>query len=205
MSEKKLLKLNVGCYTVMFKDWLNIDVINDIRLYAYAGVNRLSFVSMDVTSGMLFDDNSIDLIFCSHMIEHLTYREAEAFLKECHRIMKPGACMRIGVPDLEIFVRLYQEDLLSKVIDPINEPSRRFAKYEVERFWEVLFADHKSLYDFRTLSLLAEGSGFPVITKCTFGEGHPIITSECQDQFKDISLYVEIFKGEPNGPKNSMG
>ena len=46
-----------------------------------------------------FEDNSIEEIRASHIIEHL--KEPLDFLKECYRIMKPGAIIVIRVPHMD--------------------------------------------------------------------------------------------------------
>lgn len=46
-----------------------------------------------------FDDDSVDKIIASHIIEHL--KEPKKFVGECHRIMKPGARIIISTPHCE--------------------------------------------------------------------------------------------------------
>lgn len=43
-----------------------------------------------------FEDDSVDEIWCSHVVEHVP--DLIAFLNECHRIMKKGAVMTIHAP-----------------------------------------------------------------------------------------------------------
>jgi len=55
-----------------------------------------------------FDDNCIDEVYASHIIEHLSYQEElPKALGHFYRILKPGGTLRISVPDLTILCRLY--------------------------------------------------------------------------------------------------
>ena len=47
------------------------------------------------------DTSSVDLIYCSHTIEHLEEAKAINFLKECSRILKSGGVMRLSIPHTE--------------------------------------------------------------------------------------------------------
>lgn len=49
-----------------------------------------------------FSENSVELLFSSHFIEHLNIGEAEHLLKEAFRILKPGGKFRIICPDIEL-------------------------------------------------------------------------------------------------------
>ena len=46
-----------------------------------------------------FTDNSFDLIYCSHVLEHIPWYETEKVLKELNRILKPGGALEVWVPD----------------------------------------------------------------------------------------------------------
>jgi predicted SAM-dependent methyltransferase len=48
-----------------------------------------------------YEDNSVDEIRASHVLEHFTFREARDVLAEWSRVLKPGAKMRIAVPDVD--------------------------------------------------------------------------------------------------------
>ncbi len=184
------MKLNLGSFSVMFPGWINVDKVNHPALYAQASAEGCMYYSMDLRFGMPFAPNSIELIHCSHMVEHLTYREGEAFMADCYRIMKPGATARFAVPDAKILIRMYQEKRLLE-LDAINEPSKKTAKYPLERFWNVLTEDHKAAYDWESFHALCYQAGFNKIERKAYNEGHPTIIKECKDLFPEISLYVE--------------
>ena len=64
------------------------------------------FTPIDVKFGhdarkLDYEDNSVDEIRASHVLEHFTFREARNVLAEWSRVLKPGAKMRIAVPDVD--------------------------------------------------------------------------------------------------------
>jgi SAM-dependent methyltransferase len=84
------MKLNIGCGPNRKKGWDNIDLLPDVDL------------SLDMREAMPFSENSATIIYSEHFFEHLDYPEpAKRFLKECHRILRPGGIFSVGVPDTE--------------------------------------------------------------------------------------------------------
>lgn len=55
----------------------------------------------NLAKGIPFESDSIDVVYHSHMLEHLDRDIAETFLTEVKRVLKPGGVHRIVVPDLE--------------------------------------------------------------------------------------------------------
>lgn len=91
--------LNVGCGEQFHSDWTNIDL---------TPVNK-GIVTCDLTNGLPFDDGSFDVVYHSHVLEHLNASDGVAFLKECFRVLRRGGLLRIVVPDLEQIAALYLE------------------------------------------------------------------------------------------------
>ena len=58
-----------------------------------------------------FESNSVDVVYHSHMLEHLDRDIAAKFLLEVKRVLKPDGICRIVVPDLENAAREYLEHL----------------------------------------------------------------------------------------------
>lgn len=55
-----------------------------------------------------FADNSVDYIYVGQAIEHLNpIYQTPKFLKECHRMLKPGGILRMSTPDLDRLIRAY--------------------------------------------------------------------------------------------------
>jgi len=54
-----------------------------------------------------FKDNSIDLIYASHVLEHIWWYRSLDALKEAYRVLKKDACLELHVPDFEKLVHCY--------------------------------------------------------------------------------------------------
>jgi Methyltransferase domain len=71
---------------------------------AYIGVDTLQLPGVDVIHDLRvtpwpFESDSVDGVFCSHFVEHLTGEERIPFFNELYRVMKPGAQAEIITPD----------------------------------------------------------------------------------------------------------
>jgi predicted SAM-dependent methyltransferase len=93
--------LNLGCGRRFHPHWVNID----------AHPVHPSISPHDVTAGLPFPEASFDVVYHSHLLEHLPPEDGEALLRECCRVLAPGGVVRVVVPDLEGIARLYLESL----------------------------------------------------------------------------------------------
>lgn len=89
--------LNIGCGTVYHPDWINLDKIPQSSLIK----------SYDICNPLPFLSESIDVCYSSHVLEHLTPEQAQAFISDCYRILNPNGMIRLVVPDLEGIVKAY--------------------------------------------------------------------------------------------------
>lgn len=97
IQSMKLSLINLGCGTRFHPDWVNIDKYP---------VNQ-NVMAHDLRQDLPFADNTFDVVYHSHVLEHFSRTEGKIFLSECFRICKPGGIIRIVVPDLENIVRSY--------------------------------------------------------------------------------------------------
>ncbi len=89
--------LNLGCGHRFHPTWTNVDFISTGE-----GV-----MVVDLTRGVPFPDASFDVVYHSHLLEHFSKSEAEHFLRECYRLLRPNGILRVVVPDLEQIVKVY--------------------------------------------------------------------------------------------------
>lgn len=72
----------------------------------------------DLRKGVPAADGSADVVYHSHVLEHIDRSDAPAFLADIHRALKPGGIHRVVVPDMEFLARRYLEHLESCDDDP---------------------------------------------------------------------------------------
>jgi predicted SAM-dependent methyltransferase len=93
--------LNLGCGSRFDPNWVNID----------ASSSSPSVRAHDLTKGIPFADCNFQVVYHSHVLEHLPRKKALPFIQECRRVLEAGGILRIAVPDLEQLVRVYLEAL----------------------------------------------------------------------------------------------
>jgi len=109
--------LNLGCGDKFHKDWVNIDMVSTTP-YVKA-VNLLK--------GIPYPANEFEVVYHSQVLEHIPKQEAQAFLSDCCRVLKPGGTLRIVLPDLEDIARNYIK-LLDQNLENTTPESK--ANYE---------------------------------------------------------------------------
>jgi len=118
MVGSEVIRLNLGCGPKRIDGWINVDYAIAARLAKYPIVgpvlSRLfrnnwhpEIVIADLRKSFVWEDNSVDVVYSSHTLEHFSKLEGTEFLSECHRVVKPGGIIRIVVPDLQVLVKDY--------------------------------------------------------------------------------------------------
>lgn len=119
-------------------------------------------------------ENSVDLIYTCHMLEHLDPKESEKFLKECKRVLKKDGILRIVVPSFEILIKNYQQnknvDIFIEESCLVGEKPKTFIKklqYLIQGHgW------HHQMFTENSLKKKLEIAGFRNITNFTEGNSN---------------------------------
>lgn len=154
MPDNKPTKLHLCCGMRDFgKEWTHIDGFHAPHIdYLIRDLNVLPF-----------EDNSFDLIYCSHAIGYFDREEIVPILKEWMRVLKPGGTLRLATPDFDTINYLY-----------------RTGQYELEQLLGLLYGKwefetgctssvsrshiyFKTTYDFVSLQNLLRSTGFDKI------------------------------------------
>ena len=128
-----MIKINMGCGWRNFgPEWIHID-----------GGEYKHIDAKSITDLSQFCDNSVDLIYSSHVLSYFDRLEIIPVLKEWYRILKPNGVLRIAVPNFTEMAKLYINDNidLNKFIGPL---------YGRMKMGDV-YIYHKTTYDFYSL------------------------------------------------------
>jgi glycosyltransferase involved in cell wall biosynthesis/predicted SAM-dependent methyltransferase len=183
-----LVKLNIGSFLDMFHyGWENIDS-QDLSQFALQ--NGYVFKQYDVRRGIQKPDNSTDVILASHIIEHLSRDEGDAFLKECYRVLKPKGILRLVIPDTMLLIGKYVDGSIME-FRHINVGVEK-APDTAEALFHLLIAGHQTMYDLSSLTTKLKKNGNWKIQKMTaFESQSEAIRKQTIPNFPTLSCYIE--------------
>jgi len=136
--------VNLGCGVNTSKEFINVDTIPLPHIHHINNIQEL----------FMFPDNSVDLLYASHVVEHIPRNELRKTLKDWRRVLKKGGILKIGVPDFDKLIEAYR--LSGNNVDLIvNQVMGNIGDYN----------DHHSLWNFKYAKQLLEEAGFGDIRK----------------------------------------
>jgi predicted SAM-dependent methyltransferase len=115
--------LNLGCGVRYIKTWTNVDFIK----------TGPEVIACNFLQKIPFNDAAFDVVYHSHVLEHFSKEDGKNFIKECHRILKPGGVIRIAIPDLERIVKEYLANL-EKALKGNKEAQRNYEWIMLEMY-----------------------------------------------------------------------
>ena len=108
-----------------------------------------------------FDDNTFDLVYSSHVLEHFKRAETQLVINEWVRVLKPGGTIRLSVPSIENLIKIYQasEDI-EYIIGPLmggqtypqNFHYNMFDKKSLTKYFENAGCEAVHPWDYRRTS-----------------------------------------------------
>lgn len=126
---------NLGCGTKTHPSCLNIDwsvyarikrnpfgrrlahiAFNGVRLEQFQSLDQ-GVVVHDLRKGIPLEDQTADVVYHSHVLEHIDRAVVPAFFAEVLRVLKPGGIHRVVVPDLERYAEEYLASLHAGLAD----------------------------------------------------------------------------------------
>ena len=177
------MKLHLGCGNKRIDGFINIDCR---YLPSVDKVENIKFLRS-------FKPNTVDLIYASHVLEHISRWEYKHCLKRWFDILKPGGVARIAVPDFDKICQHYIKFKDLRMLSGLLYGGQDY--FENNHFW---------CWDKETLSReLVDEIGFREVNQYDWRETEHSEIDDCSQAYlphmdKDngilMSLNVEAIK-----------
>ena len=153
-----------------------------------------------MTKGLPFADQSVGVVYSSHMLEHLPRADAVRFLVECRRVLRADGLLRLALPDLRGMAKRYLASTDPLAADIFVEATMlglesrpRGAGWLIAA---VSGAPHRWMYDALSVQHLCRKAGFTQVCECRYREGR------CPDlarvEHREESFFVEAAGSRPD-------
>lgn len=146
------VKLHLGCGPNILPGWVNVDIDK-----AFA-----PDIVADLGCSFPLASESVDYIHTEGCLCQFNLQKGADFLKEAHRVLKPGGAMRLLTPDLKDLLKRYLDHSGNQLVELWSEkvgiPLKTGTACEVIN---IGVRDlHRFVYDHETLNMLLDAAGF---------------------------------------------
>ena len=190
-EESILQKLffNVGAGAFAHPYWTNVDRIQE-RTGGEGPVAGASLnLDLLVTPRLPIADETAELVYSAHLLEHLPDDRAHRLLREAFRILKPGGLLRVSTPDILLEYRAFKErdwsyfawqHYHSEAGRTSQLFSRPMPKASIQQLFLYRFASHVStLHIGSTAERLTDEKVDELFTRLPLCEALDYCTSRC--------------------------
>jgi len=175
-------RLNWGCGAAGEPGWVNSDIKEG------PGVD----CPADIRQGLPLPAGSFDYAVSIHALPELAYPDLVPALAELRRVLKPGATLRLGLPDMEKGFRAYRRGDREYFEIPDSDAESTGAKLALQLVW---YGYSRSLFNWEFIRELLLKAGFSAVHRCRFREtlGPHVGIIELDNRERE-SLFVEAVK-----------
>lgn len=134
------MKIHLGCGEKFLPDgWTHVDARPGPHIDYVADALDLPF-----------DDNSTEIIYWCHGIEHIPFALVQPALAEWRRVLQLGGILRLSTPDFNILAAMYSQ----------TKVELHLVRYAIMGGQDYEENFHYSLWDFDSLSVELQRAGF---------------------------------------------
>lgn len=169
---------------------------------------KIEYFNHDLRTGFpQFKDNSVDIIYLGQVIEHCNpIHETPKLLQEFHRILKKGGILRMTTPDLNILIKAYLMNDMTKFTkdqpdfykdyDPASQLAFIMYGATGSGCKTENYEGHMFLFSQQSMTKFLQNAGFTDIT-FYYEPGKSkssVLAEECVDEGLSHSFIVEVVK-----------
>lgn len=196
VDTRKAIAVQFGCGLSSPDNWINFDSSPTLRLQKIPLFGNLvpdgpfgrfpkTVRYGDILKGLPIAENSVDFLYCSHVLEHLTVVEAKTALQNCYQYLKPDGIFRLVLPDLEIMAREYVSSTSSDAAHKFMSlawlgEQQQLSTIKVLRQC-MSRSRHLWMWDFKSLSEILEQVGFQSIKRARLGDSQLEVFDAVED------------------------
>lgn len=169
------VNLHVGCGGINHASYINIDLVPYPHVHYLRAIDNLAD----------FKNETVDLIYASHCLEHFSIRHVPNVLHEWCRVLKIGGILRLSVPDFESLVNIYKE--AGSKIDIIQEAIVGGQDYE--------YNFHYVIFNEEYLTNLLKEAGFSFVRRWETGKVENNVDGDFSSHYymvKGKKMYVSL-------------
>ena len=152
LNKNNKIKLELGATAKrdVMRDWITVDL------------NMGSDLCLNLSKSLPFPDNSVDMIYSSHLLEHFSYPEPLTnLLNECRRILKPEGIFSACVPNARIYAEIYLNQKKDSNIFLQHLSEIDFNSHiDYLNHMAYMKGEHKYMFDEENLPVILKKSGF---------------------------------------------
>lgn len=175
MAKSIKKRVNLGSGNDYLEGWINVDIDPNTKVDVVA----------DLSKGFPFQDQSINEIKASDILEHFTKEDGLVFLQECYRVLTNGGKIFIRTHDLYAIYKSFSKDPLVMAHFIYGDTSET-----------GIFGAHKYAYSKESLEFTLNKIGFKVKSYKINQTNHEVVAFK--EKLKKRPLNIGIIQQTPD-------
>lgn len=154
----------------------------------------------DVIAGLPIGPESVRMVYCSHVLEHLALEECRQTLRNVHRYLVPGGTFRAVLPDLEWLARCYLDSSDFEAASRFMRDSDLGIQSQpggIGGGLKRLFgrSSHLWMWDYKNLERELQAAGFQSVRRAQLGDNPDPLLRQVEHPARwENALGVECIK-----------
>ncbi len=207
--------VNFGCGIYAPPQWENYDVSPTLQIRKIPIIGKIISRLLhdipfpehikvgNIVKGLPLPKSSVDVMYSSHVLEHMSYEDAKQAIANVYLHLKPGGVFRSVLPDIEVLMKEYQAHkllnnpnaaniFLQEALLGLEEKPKGLLRKFIAIFGNY---HHLWMWDFESLSAELAKAGFVNIKRCTPGDSSDKMFEHIEDPTRFVkALYFEAIK-----------